>query len=225
MFLQLAATAANLAGELEKYCRKMILDYPDHMRAWGYLDLIYESNEPAMLAFCREVAQHHPGSPPALTRLNRDYKKAGKYAEMITACLAIVGTGQADAQTWTNLGDAYAARVQLEEAIRAYKNALEKDPNYVVVLNNLGNVYQTMGRHVEAIECYKRSLKINPHDATPWVWLCLSYIQKGDIQAAQDTVKEVKKRLPVLVNMLTEEIAITSIGKVAQAETSKQPRS
>ena len=60
------------------------------------------------------------------------------------------------------LGVAYAYKGNNSEAIEAYLQALEKNPNHVPAIGNLANRYRDQGKLVEAIRMYQRYLDLRP---------------------------------------------------------------
>lgn len=60
------------------------------------------------------------------------------------------------------LGFSYAAQEQFDLAIRQYKEALEKLPEYPTALNNLGFAYEKKQLTVQALEAYEESLRLDP---------------------------------------------------------------
>lgn len=65
---------------------------------------------------------------------------------------------------WQELGRAGNARLdgKHEEAIRAYRRALELRPDHEDALYSLGNCLSMLGRKAEALSCYERLIQINP---------------------------------------------------------------
>lgn len=51
---------------------------------------------------------------------------------------------------------------QLDEAIRYYKMAIDRDPSLAQAYNNLGNALFLRGKINEAVEAYKKALELNP---------------------------------------------------------------
>lgn len=70
------------------------------------------------------------------------------------------------AVVYNALGYAYAAQEQFDLAIRQYKEALEKKPNYVTAWNNLGFAYEKKQLTAQAFEAYTEALKHDPKDTT-----------------------------------------------------------
>jgi protein O-mannosyl-transferase len=64
---------------------------------------------------------------------------------------------------YNNLGIVFLETGRDQEAIEAYRNALEFNPESVEAHNNLGRALFQMGRTGEAIENYEAALRYNPH--------------------------------------------------------------
>jgi len=64
------------------------------------------------------------------------------------------------------LGFAYFAQEQYDLAIRNYKEALKRYPDYVIALNNLGNVYEKKQLISQAVEVYGQTLALDPENKT-----------------------------------------------------------
>ena len=58
---------------------------------------------------------------------------------------------------------------KLEEAIQAYKKALQLKPDYAIVYNNIGKVFQEQGYLDAAIAAYKKSISLNSKYADPHI--------------------------------------------------------
>ncbi len=70
------------------------------------------------------------------------------------------------APIYNALGFAYFSQDQYDLAIRHYKEALERSPNYVTALNNLGHAYERKKLVVQALEIYDQALKLEPNNET-----------------------------------------------------------
>ncbi|MFQ5901654.1 MAG: tetratricopeptide repeat protein [Thermodesulfobacteriota bacterium] len=83
-----------------------------------------------------------------------------------------------------NLGIAYMEKGRFNEAVEAYKKAIELDPAYFDARNNLGITYQELGMYDKALSEFKESLKINPNHFKAHHNLGLVYNNKGYIDKA-----------------------------------------
>ena len=59
-------------------------------------------------------------------------------------------------------GEIYLKRNHFKRAIKAYKEAIEINPESDMAYNNMGVVYEKQGENEKAIECYKKALETNP---------------------------------------------------------------
>jgi tetratricopeptide (TPR) repeat protein len=64
------------------------------------------------------------------------------------------------------LGFTYAAQEQFDLAIKQYKEALERLPDYPTALNNLGFAYEKKQLIPQALEAYEAALKIDAKNST-----------------------------------------------------------
>lgn len=63
--------------------------------------------------------------------------------------------------TWNNMGDVYARRGDLQQAVASFKRAIALHPTYADAYHNLGYTYLQMGKFVEAKETYTKALSLN----------------------------------------------------------------
>ncbi|MCU0525440.1 MAG: tetratricopeptide repeat protein [Elainella sp. Prado103] len=64
------------------------------------------------------------------------------------------------------LGFSYAAQEQFDLAIRQYKEAIERLPEYPTALNNLGFAYEKKQLITQALEAYEEALRLDPKNST-----------------------------------------------------------
>jgi tetratricopeptide (TPR) repeat protein len=75
--------------------------------------------------------------------------------------------GEKDANlnlVWARLADAYDTDGRTDDAVNAYKQAIELKPT-AAYYNNLGGVYGRAGKIPEAMEAYKKSAELDPPNA------------------------------------------------------------
>ncbi|MBD2054699.1 CHAT domain-containing protein [Oculatella sp. FACHB-28] len=65
-------------------------------------------------------------------------------------------------------GRTLAARGRLNEAIAAYRRAIQIDPNLAVAHNNLGIVLARRGRLQEAVDAYREAIRLDPNLANAY---------------------------------------------------------
>ena len=74
---------------------------------------------------------------------------------------------------------------KLDEAITAYKAALERDPSYAEALHALAMTYAHADRLDEAIEAGTKLVELAPDDELAYTSLSLFFQQKGMIAEAE----------------------------------------
>ena len=92
-----------------------------------------------------------------------------------------------------NAGDAYgvlarilANQAMFDDAIAAYRRAIELKPDNAIVYTNLTALLLSMGRNVEALQVCERALTLNPDcDSTRWN-LSRALLASGYIEAGWD---------------------------------------
>ena len=85
---------------------------------------------------------------------------------------------------WNALGLVYHTQRKYEEAIVAYKNAIEFNANVAGYHNNLGNIYQFQGKYEEAIAAYKNAIELDANYASPHNGLGVVYKAQGKYEEA-----------------------------------------
>jgi tetratricopeptide (TPR) repeat protein len=74
---------------------------------------------------------------------------------------------------------------EFENAIEAYRKAVELDPNYFDAWHALGMAYLRAGKIQDAIAAGKRSIEINPNDMLAHTSLSMYYMKAGDKAMAE----------------------------------------
>jgi tetratricopeptide (TPR) repeat protein len=73
---------------------------------------------------------------------------------------------------------------QIDEAIKAYKQAIELAPDQIFVWNNLGNLCAKVGRNDEAMIAFRKALEGNPRDPIAWNGLANVHSRLGYVDDA-----------------------------------------
>jgi tetratricopeptide (TPR) repeat protein len=74
---------------------------------------------------------------------------------------------------------------RLEDAVAAYRRALDEDPNYADALHALAMTYAHQEKLDEAIEIGKKLIEVTPDDELAYTSLSMFYQQKGMIAEAE----------------------------------------
>ncbi|MBI2683121.1 MAG: tetratricopeptide repeat protein [Acidobacteriales bacterium] len=87
--------------------------------------------------------------------------------------------------------DAYYAALDLfgegkhEQAIAAFQQALETDPEFTDAMHGLSRVYQEMNRFDEAVAVSRRITELDPEDILAHTSLSILYQKKGMVPEAE----------------------------------------
>ena len=97
---------------------------------------------------------------------------------------------------WYRLGTIHALAGRHDEAIAAFKKAIELDPKNAYPWNGLGNVYDDLGRHDEAIAAYNKAIELDPKFAAPWNGLGNVYTLQGQHDQALEAFRKAVELAP-----------------------------
>jgi predicted TPR repeat methyltransferase len=97
-----------------------------------------------------------------------------------------------------------------QEAVDAYRAALDLRPDFFEAWANLGNVLESLGRHPEAEQCYARALLLRPADALVLNGYGMCLRARGDLEQAAEAFRRAvaaSPAHPVLRNNLGNTLA------------------
>lgn len=97
-----------------------------------------------------------------------------------------------DHTLWNKYGAALANDLQVEEAIKAYQQALDLRPNYVRTMANIGLAHRTQARFEESVPFFLNALTLNPNASSVWRYLRSSFLQMNRM----DLVEKLNYRDP-----------------------------
>ncbi len=86
-----------------------------------------------------------------------------------------------------NLGNAYEARGQLDDALLEYREAIQLDLGFAEAHNNLGKAYVAKGQVDDAVREYHDAIRLNPVLVEPHLGLGDAYKARGQLD---DAVRE-----------------------------------
>ena len=76
-----------------------------------------------------------------------------------------------------------------EEAVMHMKQAVELEPLSILMNACLGQTLYLARRYDEAIEQLRKTIEMDPNFYSPYIWLALTYAQKGMYEQATETVR------------------------------------
>jgi tetratricopeptide (TPR) repeat protein len=106
---------------------------------------------------------------------------------------------------WNELGNSYASTERFENAIEAYKKAIEMNPKYGQPYSNLGFIYYHLGKFEIAVPLYKRSIDLldtQEDRAVSWNRLGDAYRRLGDYGNASAAYQRASEMAPVVSKVM-----------------------
>jgi tetratricopeptide (TPR) repeat protein len=129
-----------------------------------------------------------------------------------------------DAEAQSNLGNAFRAAGQYENAVDSQRRALALKPDYAHAHNNLGSALLDLGRVDEAIESFGRAAALNPDFALAYSNLGNAFMVRNQADAAESSCRralEIDPRLSAAIVQIAEIQAARGLFDEA-AETLRQ---
>lgn len=126
----------------------------------------------------------------------------GKYERAIAKLVAARERLPGNAQVWNHLGLAYHGAYQINEAIIAYQQALNLDPNLAAAHYNLGCLWLEQSEYARAAEQLKSYTLLRPESVDGWLRLATAQLRDRKLDAAERSFGEVLKRSPGNVEAL-----------------------
>ncbi len=147
----------------------------------------------------RAVLRLNPGFPTATANLASILAALGKSdtARQTLAKGTPADTTQA-ASTWLNIGTTEAQSQHFAEAEKAYRKALELNPDLALAWTGLGTVLRATGRATEAEQAHRRAVTLDKGQAVAWLDLGAILYERGDIAGAKDAYEKATVAAPSL---------------------------
>lgn len=153
--------------EAEAAYRVCLAQDPGNAGVWSNFAVLAVSQRAWQTAL--ERAQHAallaPGNPTIQCNIAFALTGLGREVEARDLCLRVLQVKSDCAPAWFGLGEAQARLGEEEEAIAAYRAALESLPNYAAAANNLGNLLTNRNDFDGAVAAFQRALEITPSSA------------------------------------------------------------
>lgn len=187
--IYVAAVAAHKAGKLveaEGGYRSVLKNTPEMTEAHYLLGAVLMKTgrtDEAInsLMMCRNL---NPDHVDALNMLGALYSDAGRPAEAVKTLSHAATLTRIDPNIWCNLGRARCEYKQYDQALDAFKNALDLRPDYGEALNGYGLSLAKLGRMNEAVTAFTQCLAINNDLEAAHSNLVQYLIEDGQIENA-----------------------------------------
>jgi tetratricopeptide (TPR) repeat protein len=171
--------------------REAIRLKPNYVEAYNNLGSLLadlDRTEEAIEAFSKalQIAANHASSHHNLALA---WMRLGRIDEALDACRRAVHY-EGNAGYYNTLGLLLEKKDRLNDAVAAYKRAIELDKNYPVSHYNLGLLYLRLGQPALAQAEIQESLRLRPQNATAWYNLGTTAINRGENEKAISALKK-----------------------------------
>jgi len=97
-----------------------------------------------------------------------DFEKADEQLQQALQIATKIQDNWFEAECFNAVALIKSSTAQIDDAIQAYKRAIDLSPNQIFVWNNLGNLCARAGRNDEAMIAFRKALEGNPRDPIAW---------------------------------------------------------
>src|SRR5258708_1974304 len=150
-------------------------------RAADLLAEMVERRQTDSTAYRGEVALYYPEKLPHSAENDLDLavaqviEKSNLRDGIAQLSAAIERYSPGRAEYYLELGEALRNDGQLEKALRYYRQAVERNPNFVPALQKLGTALRRSGQSTEAAGVLKRAVTLAPDNSIAWHELGMTY--------------------------------------------------
>ena len=132
--------------------------------------LLRQGNSSDALPYLKEAHTLDPDNFDAALNLSGALILEGKFSKAVPILERLSEERPDNPMIWTNLGAAYLGNPVLavdrhqQKAIKAFKRALEIDPEATSVAYNIGLIYRDRDQTEEAVHWFREAVKADRHD-------------------------------------------------------------
>ena len=113
---------------------------------------------------------------------------------------------QEEAQEWFRKGNDLRDHDQLQDAIKAYRRAIDLHEEFPEAYNHLGYALRLTGKFKPAVRAYTRALKLRPDYPEAHEYLGKAYLSLGKLNDARKHLMALRKLKSSLADELEEAI-------------------
>jgi eukaryotic-like serine/threonine-protein kinase len=183
--------------------RQIVAKYPDDAEAYSSLGRLLEGE--GQYAEAIEMERRgmavDPADPLLHNFLARVFCRAGLFDQAVTESKRYVELTGGEPNAWDSVGTSYMWHGKYAEAEAAYREALQRKPDFDIALVHLAGVHYRQGRYRQAITEVQQYVSIAPADldqARGNAWLAWLYLRRGDVAKSREaTEKQVRVAGPL----------------------------
>lgn len=94
------------------------------------------------------------------------------------------------AEAWNNLGNLFARKLQMREAVECYDRAIAVDPRSALAWKNRGSARMNLGQLPEAVRDLRQAIALDGTQASFYYMLALAQAAEGDAPAGVRTLEQ-----------------------------------
>jgi len=113
-----------------------------------------------------------------------DYEKADEQLQQALQIATKIQDNWFEAECFNAVALIKSSTEQIDDAIDAYKQAIQLAPDQIFVWNNLGNLCAKVGRNDEAMIAFRKALQGHPRDPIAWNGLANVHFKLGYVDDA-----------------------------------------
>jgi protein O-GlcNAc transferase len=109
------------------------------------------------------------------------YYNSGRYDALVEQASLLAKEHPASPLVWNILAAGHHAAGRLDDAISAYRQAIDIEPAYADAFNNMGNAFKDKGQIADAISAYQRAIELNPRYAEAFFNMGIAFKSLGNL--------------------------------------------
>jgi protein O-GlcNAc transferase len=148
------------------------------------------------VAAYEKLLEIDPGHAGALGNLAAALRRSGRTQEALDCYRRAAADAAAPAAVWFNYGNLLTELQQPEEAERAFRRALEIDPELHPALSHLARLLDGLGRAEEAVALHRRAIAIEPRNAVSLRGLGKLLYEQGKLAEAEGLYRRALELTP-----------------------------
>ena len=170
-------------------------------------------NEPRAIELYKEVLALDPDNAKTKTNLGVMFMAMNPPdADMALAFFLDAYKVEKSFELENNLGSAYLAKKDYQNAITHFQNALKKSPKDQTVRFNLAKCYAEAGDFENAKTCYLDLLNADPNNYDSYIELSKVYIALKDTANAQGYLKILQQKNPTYRKSEVDSLLVATAG-------------
>jgi tetratricopeptide (TPR) repeat protein len=129
-----------------------------------------------------------------------DYEKADELLREALKIATLIQDTWFEAECFNAIALVKTSMERIDDAINAYKQAIQLAPGQIFAWNNLGNLCARIGRNDEAIVVFLKAIECNPKDPIGWNGLGNVYFKIGYVDDAIAAYRKSIKFMPTFAH-------------------------